>query len=156
MNIMTERCTIRNFSLDDIDSFMEYRNNLDWMRYQGFKGMSKETYENELLQDTSLVKGKQFAIINTTTGRLIGDIYLKKENNVYWIGYTIHPENSRKGYAKEAVVATIKWIANQGECIIKAGVLPENTASINLLENLNFTYLTTEDDELIYAYNIQQ
>ncbi len=36
--------------------------------------------------------------------------------------------------------------------MVKAGVLPENTASIKLLEKLRFAYLGKEDDELVYAY----
>lgn len=35
MNLNTRRCIIRDFKASDIDSFMEYRNNMDWMRYQG-------------------------------------------------------------------------------------------------------------------------
>jgi len=34
----TRRCHIRPFEEGDIEAFMSYRNNLDWMRLQGFKG----------------------------------------------------------------------------------------------------------------------
>ena len=37
MEIQTKRLSIRKFVSGDIDSFMDYRNNVDWMRYQGFK-----------------------------------------------------------------------------------------------------------------------
>lgn len=156
MDIQTQRCTIRGFVADDIDSFMEYHNNLEWMRYQGFKGRTKEAYEADLLTNTSLADGRQFAIINTADGQLIGDIYVKQEDGVYWLGYTIHPLQARRGFAKEAVGAMIKWIGECGGTVIKAGVLPDNIASINLLEQMKFTYLTKENDELIYTYKLQE
>lgn len=103
MNLVTERCTIREFTINEIDSFMEYRNNIDWMHYQGFKGLTKSVYEKELLESHSLIEGMQFAILNTSTKKLLGDIYLRQENNVYWLGYTIHPLYARQGYAAEVV-----------------------------------------------------
>ncbi|MFS0986009.1 GNAT family N-acetyltransferase [Enterococcus durans] len=83
MEIQTKRLNIRKFVSGDIDSFMDYRNNIDWMRYQGFKGKSKAFYETELLHDVSLEKGMQLAIIHTDTKQLVGDIYLRKENDTY-------------------------------------------------------------------------
>ena len=81
--IQTRRTTIRDFKLNDIDTFMEYRNDLEWMRYQGFKGMTRESYERELLGNHSLDAGKQYAITDTVTGQLIGDVYLKREQEIY-------------------------------------------------------------------------
>ncbi|MFS0986008.1 GNAT family N-acetyltransferase [Enterococcus durans] len=72
------------------------------------------------------------------------------------MGYTIHPQYSRNGYASEAVTGTINWVIDQGGKVIKAGVLPENDASIRLLEKLDFTYETKIEDELIYTYNLYQ
>ena len=45
MEIYTERCLIRRFEAPDIDDFMVYRNDMDWMKYQGFKGLTKQEYE---------------------------------------------------------------------------------------------------------------
>lgn len=41
-NIHTARCTVRQFAEHDIDDFMVYRNDMDWMRYQGFKGLTRQ------------------------------------------------------------------------------------------------------------------
>lgn len=38
MEIQTKRCIIRPFNESDINRFMDYRNDMDWMQYQGFKG----------------------------------------------------------------------------------------------------------------------
>ena len=114
MNIQTARCSIRAFQREELDAFMEYRNNLEWMRYQGFKGLTKERYEQELFLNQSLDNGRQYAIINRTTGQLIGDVYLKREQTICWIGYTIHPRFEQQGYAQEAVRALICWASEQG------------------------------------------
>lgn len=159
MEINTDRCLILPFEEKDIDGFMKYRNNDDWMKYQGFKGLTKEEYIEKLIDNNSLEgensfeKGKQLAIINKISNDLIGDVYLKQENNTFWIGYTINPIYSRQGYAYEVALAVIKWIKGKGEYCIKAGVLPENIPSINLLKKLEFTYLCEEDDEDIYVLN---
>src|SRR3954471_10640250 len=79
MEIKTERCTVRRFKKEDLDDFIQYRNDENWMQFQGFKGLTKQMYAKELLSEPSFLKGVQLAIINNTTNRLIGDIYLKRE-----------------------------------------------------------------------------
>lgn len=155
MSISSERCTIRDFRPEDIDRFMEYRNNMEWMRYQGYKGKSREVYETDLLQDAPIETGKQLALINTATSQLIGDVYLRKEDDVFWLGYTVHPAHARKGYAAEAVVAMIGWIAEQNGSMIKAGVLPDNIASIGLLKKLGFLHAYDEEGELVFSYDLR-
>lgn len=151
MEIRTERCTVRRFKNEDLDDFMQYRNDENWMRFQGFKGLTKEEYAKELLGEPSFLKGAQLAIINNATNRLIGDIYLKKEGAAYWIGYTISPLHARQGYAYEVLVAIISWLKQQDCMRINAGVLPENLASINLLKKLNFTFHSLDESgEHIY------
>ncbi|HGT4535400.1 TPA: GNAT family N-acetyltransferase, partial [Escherichia coli] len=60
---------------------------------------------------------------------LIGDIYLRQQCDVFWLGYTISPAYTRQGYTIEAITATIDWIKENGFSLIKAGVNPENTLS---------------------------
>jgi len=145
MYIQTQRCLVRPFEEKDIDNFMLYRNNLDWMIHQGFKGLSKIKYQAFLLTKPDLAKAAQFAVSNRKTNELIGDIYLKQEDSTFWLGYTITPAQARKGYASEVVSAVLASLSTHGCRQIKAGVLPENQASIRLLEKLGFTYSETDD-----------
>jgi ribosomal-protein-alanine N-acetyltransferase len=46
---------------------MVYRNDAEWMKYQGFKRLTKEDYEAELLRVLTLVRGIQLAIVNKLT-----------------------------------------------------------------------------------------
>ena len=70
--------------------------------------------------------------------RLIGDIYLKNEADFFWIGYTIHPHESQKGYGSEVIQATIQWLFDQGVQSVKAEVAPGNLASIKLFRKTKF------------------
>lgn len=80
MIIETGRCLIRPFSEQDLDAFMAYRNDLEWMRFQDFKGLTREAYEKALLGDSQLTQGCQLAIVDRQSGRLIGDLYVKADS----------------------------------------------------------------------------
>ena len=110
------------------------------MQYQGFKGLSKEEYAESLLGAANLESGQQFAIVDKASDLLIGDVYLQKAGSEYWLGYTIHPDFGRQGLAKEVTLGVLAWLKAHGATKVKAGVLPENQASIGLLKALGFTY----------------
>lgn len=151
MWIETERCIIRLFTADDIDPFMAYRNNETWMRFQGFKGLTPAAYEAALLAAPDWAAGVQFAVALRGSNRLIGDLYLKREGDGCWLGYTIAPEYAGQGYATEAVLAVLDWLAKSGVQKALAGVEPENAASIRLLVRLGFVYTGLDaDGERLY------
>lgn len=154
LNVDTVRCNIRAFRAEDIDAFMVYRNDLNWMKYQEFKGLTKQEYATALLGNHSLTHGIQLAIICRQTNTLIGDLYLKQEGDVCWIGYTITPLKARQGYVCEAVSAMIYFLATQGITYIKASVTTGNDASISFLKKLNFIFLSTEANEQIFGLNL--
>jgi len=154
VKLMTACCRVRPFEQSDIESFMTYRNDLDWMQYQSFKGLSYEDYQRSLLKPPSILDGMQLAIIHQETNDLIGDLYVQQDGTTYWIGYTISPLHSRQGYAFEVVSGLIDHLSDQGAETIKAGALATNEASIALLKKLDFTYVTTEDDEQIYELHV--
>ncbi|WP_215144790.1 GNAT family N-acetyltransferase [Exiguobacterium qingdaonense] len=150
MTFTTTRCLIRPFERHDIEPFMTYRNDLEWMKYQSFKGLTLEEYENALLGEQSIINGTQLAIIDLETSELIGDLYIQQEDTTYWIGYTITPTRARQGYAFEVMSELIRHLAERGAKEFKVGVLETNEASIALLKKLNFSYFATELDEEIY------
>ncbi|WP_248696536.1 GNAT family N-acetyltransferase [Escherichia coli] len=91
------------------------------------------------------------AIVNKMTQVLIGDIYLRQQCDVFWLGYTISPAYTRQGYAIEAITATIDWIKENGFSLIKAGVNPENTLSKNYLSGLASIFRASKMGEHIYV-----
>ena len=110
MLIETRRLIIRKFEAQDINAFMAYRNYEEWMRFQGFKGLSTDQYEQALLAPLNEAAGMQLAVTEKATGTLVGDLYLKALPDAYEIGYTIAPDHARQGYATEAVQALLQWL----------------------------------------------
>ena len=152
MLIQTGRLTIRNFEARDIDAFAAYRNDEEWMRFQGFKGLSKEQYAQALLSPPSETAGMQLAVVDQATGALIGDLYLKAMREAYRIGYTVAPGRARQGYATEAVLAVLAWLKAHGCRRVYADVMPGNQASIGLLRKLGFKETGANDEgELIFS-----
>lgn len=153
MRFETPRCLIRPFQEADLDDFITYRNDEGWMRFQGFKGLSREAYRDALLPPPNPNLGCQLAMIRLADGKLLGDLYLKQQQDVAWIGYTLHPAYTGQGYATEAVQGLLTCLRSSGNPHVFAGVMPENAASIRLLERLGFQYEGAEaDGELRYAY----
>lgn len=150
----TERCHIRPFEENDIEAFMSYRNNLDWMQFQGFKGKKYLEYKAELLKQPKFSDGVQLAVVYKQTGALIGDLYLKLEKNACWIGYTIAPQFARQGLAFEVVTELILQLQQDGLRLVKAGVEEQNLASIQLLKKLGFMQTDLEGSELIFECNL--
>lgn len=139
--VKTARCILRCFEEKDLDSFMTYRNNEEWMKYQSFKNLTKEEYRKILLVPLNVEKGIQLAIADKTTDNLLGDLYLVKKENTITIGYTINPIYSRKGYISEVLKTLLPILkARYFDCKIVAMTEKENIPSKNLLLKLGFVY----------------
>ncbi len=82
---------------------------------------------------------------------LIGDIYLRQQCDVFWLGYTISPAYTRQGYAIEAITATIDWIKENGFSLIKAGVNPKIPFQKNYLSGLASIFRASKMGEHIYV-----
>lgn len=139
--IETVRCILRSFEEKDLDSFMIYRNNNEWMKYQGFKNLTKDEYRKALLVPPNIENGVQLAIADKNTDELLGDLYLIKKENTIEIGYTINPAYARKGYITEILEAVLIKLK---ECYpgykIIAEIEKDNFLSKNLLLKLGFVY----------------
>ena len=146
----TQRCRIRPFEEGDIEAFMAYRNNLDWMQFQGFKGKKYLEYKAALLMQPNFNNGVQLAVVHRQTGELLGDLYLKLEKSAAWIGYTIAPQHARQGLAFEVVTQLLLELKQAGLTLVKAEVEEQNLASIALLKKLEFTQFGTVGSELIF------
>jgi RimJ/RimL family protein N-acetyltransferase len=153
--IETTRCKLRNFEEKDIDLFMDYRNNDEWMKYQSFKNLTKDEYMRALLVPMDIESGMQLAIAMKDTDRLLGDIYLEKKFNNIFIGYSINPVYSRKGYVTEVLKALlIRLQQDYSDSKILATTEKENLPSKNLLIKLGFKIDNFVDEwqEEVYVY----
>jgi [ribosomal protein S5]-alanine N-acetyltransferase len=154
--IETDRCILRCFEEKDLDSFMTYRNNEEWMKYQSFKNLTKEEYRKALLVPLNVEKGIQLAIAHKTTDNILGDLYLVKKEKTITIGYTINPIYSRKGYISEVLKALLPKLKTcYSDCEITAMTEKGNIPSKNLLLKLGFVYDGWIDEwqEEVYVYS---
>jgi [ribosomal protein S5]-alanine N-acetyltransferase len=137
----TDRCIVRPFEEKDLDSFMIYRNNDEWMQYQSFKNLTKEEYRKALLVPLDIEKRIQLAVADKITDSLLGDLYLSKEDNTITIGYSINPIYSRKGFITEVLNTLLPKLKEYySDCKIVAMTEKENSPSKKLLLKLGFVY----------------
>jgi RimJ/RimL family protein N-acetyltransferase len=138
---VTDRCKLRPFEEKDLDAFMAYRNNDEWMKYQDFKNLSKDEYREKLLVPLNVERGIQLAIADNASDSLLGDLYLVKDDKSVSIGYSINPIYSRQGYISELLKAFLpKLKAYYSGCEIIAMTDKANMPSKNLLLKLGFVY----------------
>lgn len=156
MKIKTQRCLIRPFIEEDLDTFMTYRNDEAWMKYQDFKGYTKAQYLSLIVETKPHIKhGLQLAITNKDTGDLIGDLFLNLTEDICWLGYTIHPNYARQGYAYEAVKGIIPWVISKGAKKIETSIHKDNVASLKLIRKLNFVEIGVLDDgDISFVLNL--
>ncbi len=151
--LKTERLILREFEEKDLDNFMVYRNNSDWMKFQNFKNLNKSTFRSKLLIPLNFEKGSQLVISKKEDDSLIGDIYVMREGKNIYLGYAINPEYSKRGFTSEIVIATVAFLQETYPgCKIVAETVPSNIASIKLLEKVGFIKSDSNDSELIYVY----
>lgn len=148
----TNRLKVSNFLFIDIDDFMEYRNDLEWMKFQGLKGLTKEEYSKILLKDIDVTSGAQLAILKDD--KLIGDIYLKKEEAVMEIGYSLNKKYTGFGYCAEAISGLLQYLKSNNVTKIIAEVEKNNINSINVLIKKKFICVSEKDNYLKFELSL--
>ncbi len=144
----TKRLWIRQFQDSDLESFLEYRNDPDVARYQGWNVPYPRDRGIEFLDFMTnafpAVQGEWFqAALELKTGNeMIGDvgfIIKKDDGRQAYVGYSLARAHWGSGYAYEAVTRLLAYLFDElnlhrvvAECDV------ENTASWNLLEKLGF------------------
>lgn len=147
----TKRCLIREFESMDIESLMAYRNNLDWMKYQGFKNKSKAEYKKAVLVPFNINNGSQLAFCNITDNTLYGDIYIQRTNLEINIGYSISPLYARQGFTYEVLSGLLVYLKRTyPQCYFVADLEKANHVSQKLLIKLGFILVKDVDNVLYY------
>lgn len=164
--IETERLLIRPFTLDDIDAAYAMNLDAEVNKYTGDGGIvSREEMERRIKEDV-LGDYKKYGF-----GRLA--VALKGENSFIGftglkyladrkevdLGYRFMKKYWGRGIATESARASIKLgFEVLGLERLVAMVLPENRASIKVLEKLNFTFKEEfeEEQERIKLYTLKK
>jgi ribosomal-protein-alanine N-acetyltransferase len=147
MNLTTERLLIRNLQPNDLADFHSYRSNPEVTKYQGFDVMNQEqaaSFIDKMKDKAYGTPGEwvQYAIIDTQRQQLVGDcaIHIQQaDNRMVEVGMTISHNEQKKGYAREAFIAILKFLfEKQNIHRVVETVDAENIASINLLKSVGF------------------
>jgi ribosomal-protein-alanine N-acetyltransferase len=144
--IATDRLKIRNLEPEDLADFHHYRSNPEVTRFQGFDVLDERKCRDFINSQKDKEFGKpgewvQYGIEKLESGNLIGDcaIRLGTDPHIAHIGITLCPEEQRKGYAKEAMLAIMKFLFEEQHVRrIEETADAMNTASIALMESCGF------------------
>lgn len=141
--LKTDRLVIRRFCMDDAKACFALMSDAQGMYLDGckpFSSMDDAYYERMKLFEK---REGQYVIVLKDTNEVIGTVNVFDDDSravcAKEIGYAIHPDHRQKGYAYEAISSITALLRKHLQFdMVVAGVLPENTPSIKLLEKLGF------------------
>ncbi|MGF7144489.1 RimJ/RimL family protein N-acetyltransferase [Anaerotaenia torta] len=132
----TKRLLIRRFLPDDWQDLFEYLSQEEVVKYEPYEVFTEEQSRQEAIRRSE--RPDFWAVCLQDTGRLIGNVYLAKQEFGTWeLGYVFNKNYQGNGYATEAAKALIEdSFENHDAHRVVAMCNPLNTASWKLLERL--------------------
>ncbi|WP_454192627.1 GNAT family N-acetyltransferase [Paenibacillus sp. Marseille-Q7038] len=155
----TKRLIMREITIQDAVSIYEYLSMSEVTRYYGRENLESLEQAEEIvaLFDTNYRerRGIRWGIVRKDTGQFIGTVgfhsWIPRHRRAE-IGYEVHPDHWRNGYASEAIREAITFGQNTMELSrIGAVTFINNDASGQLLLKLGF-----EKEGLLRDYMVHQ
>lgn len=136
--IQGPRLTIRSYDRSDL-SFVTSM----WLDPENGKYLSDPTADRvdavfQKALDTLQDSPYGYYLIIERGGERVGSFSVFPERDIYDIGYCIHKDHWRQGYASEALTVMLDWMRARGAKAVTAEVAAENTASNALLQKFGF------------------
>ena len=165
-NLKTNRLTICPLTLADAPFIVTLLNDPDWLRYIGDKGVRTVDDARTYLSNGPLTSYAQFGyglwlVKLRTNGDSLGMCGLINRPGLADVdlGFAFLPQFRGQGYGFEAAQAVLQHGQTElGLSRIVAITLPENTASIKLLEKLGLRFEKTinlpNDDEPLQLFSL--
>lgn len=146
--LQTERLLIREMTFDDSNFIVKLLNTSGWLRYIGERGVRTVEDAKVYLQNGPLLSYERngfglYLVGLLETGDFIGMCGILKRDNLEHpdLGFAFLPEYKGKGYAHEAAKAVIHFARERLKIkTLFAITMPENAASIKLLEKVGMKY----------------
>ncbi|WP_335964451.1 GNAT family N-acetyltransferase [Galbibacter sp. PAP.153] len=161
MIFQTNRLTIRELTIKDLDLFHKMQNDQTVMRYIGGKIFSLEENKKDLENILNFYKNPKndfwvWAITIKDSNSFIGTIALvKNEKEEYEIGYRLLKEYWKQGFGKEVTNGLIKYAFEEKKIReIVAYVDKNNLTSVRILDS-TFRFIKeiyNEQDNCIDRY----
>lgn len=160
--IETERLLLRKFTAADADLIYELNRDPDVTRYTGDPirdiDHAQEVLENVILPQYSLYNHGRWAVHTRSDLAFIGWCGLKTRPERDFeidLGYRFNQASWGKGYATEAAFACLDYgFKTLGLQRIVGRAVPQNTASLHVLEKIGMHYVCDEmvDDHPAKTY----
>ena len=133
MRIQTERLLLRRFRAEDADDLYTYLSDADVVKFEPYEPFAKEACAHE-----AICRAENPAFIAVEKdGRVIGNLYLGKDEFGGEIGWVFAKDAQGKGYATEAAHALMDYaFKTEGLHRILAMCDPQNVPSWKLCERL--------------------
>ena len=142
MDLVTERCYIRKFSMNDVDDLYEVLSDEEVMLYVE-SAFDRERTKEFIYEAGMCEMPLVYAVVWKLTGKVIGHaIFHPYEETDYEIGWILNKEYWGKGIAAEATKAVIGYAFNEaGFAKIFAHHHEDNAASGRALVKAGFSFL---------------
>lgn len=133
MQIVTERLVIRKGMFSDVELLLDVRNSEFVLQYNCMTQCSYKEFVQEVVNHD-----ESYVIALKDSGLPIGIVDIHEDSLRYGIAskelsYYLNEEYTRCGYMKEALLALIKYLFEQGLDCISARAFVDNVASHKLL-----------------------
>lgn len=143
--LQTPRLILRRIQISDAKDMFSYSAREDVTRYLLWSPhpdlFYTEGYVRYLQERYDVGDFFDFAIQEKASGRMIGTCGftdISPEHGSCEIGYVLHPAYWGRGYATEALGAILSFAGELGLHRVEARLLPQNTASIRVVEKNGF------------------
>lgn len=164
--IQTDRLVLREFSLTDAAFVMQLVNTNEWIKNIGDRNVHNikdaESYIQLAMLDNYVKHGYgMWLVILKESNVPIGMCGLIKRDYLDYadVGFALMPDFFKKAYGTEAAMACLRYgfdILNM-DCIY-AIVLPQNIASVRLIEKLGMSclgeFINAVSEELLLKYQL--
>lgn len=144
--LRTERLVLRSFDPSDAVSVYAYAQSEKVGPMAGF-APHRTLEDSRRMVDKFIETGEHWAVVEKSTGRVIGSISLQKDakrpkmENARSMGYVLGEAYWGQGFATEACRAVLAYAFCELECpVVSAGHFPINQKSRRVLKKLGFVY----------------
>ncbi|WP_424768437.1 GNAT family N-acetyltransferase [Paenibacillus sp. sgz302251] len=146
IELLTERLIIRDFHVDDWQSVHQYASNPSVAKYMIW-GPNTEEETKAFIQHTMNMQkptprtGFELAVTLRTNGKLIGGVGIHASDRQGEMGYCLHPDYWRQGYASEAAAEMLRFgFRELGLHRIFATCRPDNIGSASVMKKIGMLY----------------
>lgn len=148
MVLKTPRLNIRYIETDDWNRLIDIWEDFSQSEYSKYDvpHSCNEPEVREKAKRWAEVSPKKehmfFAVCNEN--EMLGYIDFHKNSEGYECGYCFHSNYHGMGYAKESLLALMKWLSREGNTRFTAGTALNNLPSVRLLNSLGFQKIREE------------